>query len=402
MQIIEIHLMPGEGEKGVQILKELGIKDFNIIKSESGDQITIRHPLDKTDQISDRFQEEFKFNAEENRGIIFITPEVVLPSQPEKEKKVETSARDCLIEYAETNAYVDSKFIALFFFSAVVATLGLITNNIAVVVGAMIIAPAFGPISSIAIGVVINRMDLFKEGVKTEIIGIGVAVITALVIGLLIPGIEINESLQLRMVPGIFDLLIGLAAGAAGGYVLVSGRNANIVGVMVAAALVPVMAAIGLSFVLLNPFYFFGSLLLLLITVFSIVLSMILVFWFVGSQKEHIHLARDYHLTQDTVKKFIRYASVIIIVLAIPLVWLTYEDLVTRAPEKEINQIFAENIHENLELAEVIVDSKEINVVIYNYDSVDNEILIEIQQTIKNLVDPRYEVRFTILDATRV
>jgi uncharacterized hydrophobic protein (TIGR00341 family) len=403
MQIIEIHLLSGEGEKAARILKELGIGDFNLIKSESGDQLTIRHPLDKTNQITERFQEEFKFGDDENRGIILMKPDVVLPSEPDKERKVEEhSAKDCLIEYATMNSYADSKFIALMLFSAVVATLGLITDNIAVVVGAMIIAPAFGPISSIAIGVVVNRIDLLRDGIKTEMLGVGVAVTTAAIMGVMIPGIEVTPSLQLRMLPGIYDLLIGLAVGAAGGYVLVSGRNANIVGVMVAAALLPVMAAIGLSFIFLNPIYVFGSFLLLMINILTIILSMVLVFWFVGPQKEHIHLAHDYHLTQDAVKRFIRYVAVIIVVLAIPLIWLSYEDAVVKAPEKIIKTMFEKDFYDGLELGSVVISNNVIEITIYDYGPILEGELESIHEEIKRLIDPRYSIEFNIIESRKI
>ena len=402
MQIIEIHLASGEADKAVGILKEIGIEDYNVIKSESGDQITIRHPLDKTDRIVDRFQEDFKFGKEENRGIVMLKPDVILPNEPEKEKKGQArSAKECLVEYAEMNAYIDSKYLALFFFSAVVATLGLITENVAVVVGAMIIAPAFGPIASMAIGVVINRQDLLREGMKSEIVGITVAVVTAAVIGILIPDIEVTPSLQLRMLPGIFDLLIGLAAGAAGGYVLVSGRGPNIVGVMVAAALLPVMTSIGLSFVFLNPFFVFGSLLLLGITVLSIVLSMVMVFWFVGPQGEHIHLAHEYHLTQAAIKRFVRYVVVIILILAIPLTWLTYEDIVTERPEKEIRKLFQSRGFDNIALENVEIGQNSIIVTIYNFDSITEAELEGIDMEISKLVDPRYDIEFVIISAQK-
>jgi uncharacterized hydrophobic protein (TIGR00341 family) len=402
MQIIEIHLAAGEASRGVSILKELGIEDYSVISSGSGDQITVRHPLDKTDTIVSRFQEEFKFGKDENRGIVLLKPDVILPNEPEKEKKgQEISAKECLVEYAEQNAYLDSKYLALFFFSAVVATLGLITENIAVVVGAMIIAPAFGPISSMAIGVVINRHDLLKEGMKSEMAGVGIAIFTAAIIGILIPGIEVNSSLQLRMMPGLFDLLIGLAAGAAGGYVLVSGRGPNIVGVMIAAALLPVMVSIGLSFVFLNPFFVFGSILLLGITVLSIVLSMVMVFWLVGPQREHIHLAHEYHLTQDAIRRFVRYVAVVIVILAIPLTWLTYEDMVTDQPAKEITKLFETKKYADLELESVEIEGREIMVKLYNFGTITESELEAIGGEISKLVDSRYRVAFNIVSAQK-
>lgn len=402
MQIINIYLEPGEGEQGLGILKELKIEDYNLIRSETSDLITVKHPLDKTDKIIDKFQEEFKFSNQDRRSIIVMTPDVILPKQEEKERKFqEKSARECIIEYAEQESYLDSKYLALFFFSAVVATLGLITDNVAVVVGAMIIAPAFGPIASAAVGVVVGRTDLFRRGIKLEVIGILLAICTAAFLAFVLPGVEMNESLRLRMFPTILDLFVGLAAGAAGAYVLVSGRGSSIVGVMVAAALLPVMTAIGIGLVFFNPIFILGAFLLLMVTVVSIILSMVIVFWFVGPQKEHIHLAYDYHLAQLAVKKVIRYSVVIIIILAIPLIWLTYENIIASTPESEIIKIFSQKKYENLELGGISIRGNVISVVVYNFDSADNAKLQMLYSKIRERVDPRYKIEFQVVNAMR-
>ncbi len=402
MQIIEVYLAPGEGETAARIVRDLEVRDFNLMKSETGDLLIVKHPLDKTDSIIDKLREEFDFEGDDRRSIIISRPDAIYPREEDKEKKThEKYAKECIIEYAEQNSYADSKFLALFFFSAVVATMGLITNNIAVLVGAMIIAPAFGPISSVAVGAVVNRMDLFKDGIKAELMGMLLAVATAAAMGFLLPGVELTPELQTKMLPTIFDLFIGLAAGAAGGYVLVSGRGSSIVGVMIAAALLPVMCGIGLGVVFLNPFVVFGGFLLLIITMLAIVLSMVVVFWFVGPQREHIHLAYDYHITQDTVSRIVRYGLVLIVILTIPLIWFTYENIVTSAPAKEISKVFSEPEYQDLGLGDITIQRDGIHVVVYDF-GVDNEaVLAEVYWKIKSRIDPRYRLEFNVVKALK-
>ncbi len=402
MQIIEVYLAPGEGDAAVRILRDLGIKDFNLVKTETSDLLTIKHPLDKADQIIDNLRQEFDFDADNRRSIVVSRPDAIYPREKEKEKKShERYARECIIEYAEENATLSSKYLALIFFSAVIATLGLLTNNTAVVVGAMIIAPAFGPIASVAVGAVVNRMDLLKAGIKTEIIGVLLAVTTAAIMGLMLPGVELTPALQQRMLPTIYDLLIGLAAGAAGGYVLVSGKGSTIVGVMVAAALLPVMCGIGLGVFFLNPFIVFGGFLLLLITVLSIILSMVVVFWFVGPQREHIHLAYDYHLTQKTVGLVLKYALVLMVILTIPLIWLTYENFARTAPGREISKIFHENQYRTIGLGSVSIEGNLIRVFIYDFGNGDETILRDLYMKIKQRIDPRYDLEFNVIRTER-
>lgn len=419
-QIIEIYLEPGEGEKGAKLLRELEVPDFNLLESPTNDLITVRHPLNKTDRIISRFEEEFKFRPEDRRGIIISSPDVILPKEEEKERRFyEKSAWESMIEYGEQNSYLSSRYLALFLFAAVVATLGLITDNVAVVVGAMIIAPAFGPLASVAIGIVAGRMDLFWDGIKNEIIGIGLAIGVAAFLGFIIPGVEMNESLRTRMYPTIYDLLVALAAGAAGGYVLVSGKSTSVVGVMVAAALIPVMAAIGIGVVFLNWWLVFGAFLLLLVNAASIGLAMVVVFWFVGPQPETVEYERgpekfdvkrmitgmrqtyNLRLRQLTVSKMVRYTIVLILVLAIPLMWLTYEDLVTKAPEKEISEVFKKNEFAHLELGAVSIEGNDIFVTVYNLNSPEESQIRTLFSLIKSRIDPRYHVEFNIVQAQK-
>jgi len=325
-----------------------------------------------------------------------------------------------MIGYGEENSKLDSKYVALFFFSTVVAALGLITDNVAVVVGAMIIAPAFGPIASASIGIVAGRMDLFRNGMKNEIIGVIIAIGTAALIGLLLPGVEMNESLRTRMYPTIFDLFVALAAGAAGGYVLVSGRSTTVVGVMVAAALLPVMAAIGISFVFLNPMAVLGAFLLLLVNIVSISLAMVIVFWFAGPKQERkleyheiekesdvakmiggIRENYDYKVRRTTVKKMIKYSVVLIVIMAIPLLWLTYEDLISKSPTNEIKAIFEAQGTENLELGAISIETNDIMVTVYDYSDSDEEQLQTIYRNIKSKIDRRYSLEFNVVQAVK-
>ncbi|MBN2518097.1 MAG: hypothetical protein JXB14_04585, partial [Candidatus Altiarchaeota archaeon] len=152
MEIINIYLKPGEGDTGVGILKGLGVTHYSLVASSTCDLITIERPLEKTDKILDSFQEEFKFSPEENRFLIIQSVDVILPREEEIEKRTEEiSSRESIIQFAQENCESDRKYLLLLFFSAVVATLGLLADNTAVVVGAMIIAPAFGPLAGLSV-----------------------------------------------------------------------------------------------------------------------------------------------------------------------------------------------------------------------------------------------------------
>lgn len=422
MQIIQVYLEPGEGEKAAQILKDLDIKDFTLLSSGSGDFILIRDPKDKTDKITAKFSETFKFENEGRRGLVISTPDVIFPKISDGENRpVEKSAWALMVEYGEQNSSLNSRYLALFIFSTIVAALGLITDNIAVVVGAMIIAPAFGPIASAAIGIVSGRMDLFRSGIKAEIVGIIVAISISALLGFLLPGIELNDSLRTRMYPTIFDLFIALSAGAAGGYVLVSSKSPSVVGVMVAAALVPVMAAIGIGFIFLNPLLVLGAFLLLIVNVVSISLAMVTVFWIAGPKQEiqvnyqpkkgksdveemveGMRQSYQNKIRQETIRRTIKYSIVLIFILAVPLMWLTYEDMIARSPEKEIGGVFEGAEYSSLQLGNILIDGTDIHVTLYAFESGAENLLTGLENKIKNRIDPRYDVKFNLVSAKKI
>ena len=70
-------------------------------------------------------------------------------------------------------------FFVLLISSAVIATLGLISNSTAVVIGAMIVAPLMDPILSLSFGLAVSDAALIKRSAITVLIGTVVVISTA-------------------------------------------------------------------------------------------------------------------------------------------------------------------------------------------------------------------------------
>jgi uncharacterized hydrophobic protein (TIGR00341 family) len=404
MQIIQVFLRSGESEDAKPILRDLGITEYSIIRSTTGDLIVIEHPLDKIDKLLQQIQKEFNFRDSDDRTIIIQSADAVLPRKHLKEELFEShSSKEEVLDFAEDNSHVTQKFMVMMALASIVATFGMLADNVAVVVGAMIIAPAFGPLAGASIGISMGRKDIFKKGLKAELIGVSIAIATAAALALLVPGIEVNSLLRLRMYPGIPDLLVALAVGAAGAYTLTKAKGSYIVGVMVAAALVPTMAAVGIGFVLTNPLLVFGSLLLLLINIVSIILAMVLVFWFMGTSKRRDGPYRTYNSTDVNIKRVLKYSAVVIILMLIPLLWITNENYVAQAPEVEISKIFEDNVlHERLELAGMEVYDNIIHVSVYSLVDDPSVELGMLKEMIERRIDPRYSLVFNVVKAERV
>jgi uncharacterized hydrophobic protein (TIGR00341 family) len=171
---------------------------------------------------------------------------VIAKSKDEADTDEATESREELLSQLSQNANVTPTYITLVVISAVVAALGMIENNVAEIIGAMVIAPLLGPLLGSILGVSLGERNLIIKAVQATVVGIALAIGTGLVLGLLLK-FDIGASeLAARAKVGFDTMALALAAGAAAALSVTAGVESILVGVMVAVALIPPAAAIGL------------------------------------------------------------------------------------------------------------------------------------------------------------
>jgi len=174
------------------------------------------------------------------------------------------------------------EFLALSALAAVVAAVGLTQNNAAAIIGAMVVAPLLGPNMALALGLTLGDAELTRDAVKTSAAGFLVAFVTAIVMGLGLDADPAIPEIGSRTALGLGDMLLALAAGCAGTLAFTLGVGTNLVGVMVAVALLPPTVASGL---LLGDGYLMeasGALVLVVANVIAVVLAGIATFLWKG------------------------------------------------------------------------------------------------------------------------
>ncbi len=137
-------------------------------------------------------------------------------------------------------------FFLTVFLSTVVAAVGLIRNNVAVVIGAMVIAPLLMPNMALALGTTLGDRKLSGHAIRTNLIGLFFACMLAVLMGFWVPFDPATPEIVSRTVVALGDVALALAAGAAGALAFTSGVSAALVGVMVAVALLPPLVTGGL------------------------------------------------------------------------------------------------------------------------------------------------------------
>jgi len=217
--------------------------------------------------------------------VVVLPVEIVLPIPSEKERKEEDAAiaaRESLYEEVEKNARLDLNFCILVVLSTIVAAIGLIESNVAVVIGAMVIAPLLGPNLAFGLGTALGDISLMQKSALTTFTGIVIAVVLSVGIGMFWPFDVSSPELAARTNVGLDSVALALASGAAAALSLTTGLSSVLVGVMVAVALLPPAVALGIMLGFGNINLAFGAGLLLAINVVCVNLAIKVVFFFKG------------------------------------------------------------------------------------------------------------------------
>jgi len=200
----------------------------------------------------------------------------------EGEERATTTTREELYNNIERAARLDSTFIYLVLLSTIVAAIGLLEDNTAVVIGAMVIAPLLGPNIAFALATALGDTQLMWKALKTNLAGVAIVLTTTVLIGLLWPQITMSPELLARTHVGLDGIALALASGAAAVLSLTSGLSSVLVGVMVAVALLPPTAAMGIMLGNGNFSLAVGAALLLAVNIVCVNLSAKLVFLLKG------------------------------------------------------------------------------------------------------------------------
>ena len=137
-------------------------------------------------------------------------------------------------------------YVLFVLLSTVVAAFGMLADNVAVVIGAMVIAPLPGPNLALAVAAALGDPALMRRALLTSLQGLALALGQSLAIGALWPGEHQTPALTERAQAGFDGIAVALASGAAAALSLVTGLSTALVGVMVAVALLPPTVAVGI------------------------------------------------------------------------------------------------------------------------------------------------------------
>lgn len=223
---------------------------------------------------------------------------------------VETVDQTEVIAERREEAYTSPRYLFMLSMSAGIAILGMLLSSPAVVIGAMLIAPLIGPIIGAGFALAIGDYRWLAGSAQALVAGTALGVALTALIVFLSPLQTITPEIASRTQPNLFDLGVAVFSALAGAYAMIRGRAGTIVGVAIATALMPPLAAVGFGLATMNWTVFWGASLLYITNLMTIALVATV-------------MARLYGFSKQLSERQTRWQTILIIVvfvaLAIPL-----------------------------------------------------------------------------------
>lgn len=215
-----------------------------------------------------------------------------------------------------TGARPSIDYYMMVLLSSIIATLGLILNSGAVIIGAMLVAPLMTPIISSSFGIAAGEFAVLKNSLSTLVKGFLMALFVSIFIATIFQGDTLSNEILARTSPTVIDLIVAMASGLAGAYALANSKvSASLPGVAIAAALMPPICAAGICITMGMPLAAGGAILLFASNLVGISFSSGVLLLFMGLQpKDEV----KYSKTKVTViTGFILFVSVAALLFSI-------------------------------------------------------------------------------------
>ena len=154
--------------------------------------------------------------------------------------------REELYQQASRGGRISLIYIIMAALSALVASVGVVRDNTAVVIGAMVIAPLLGPFVALSLGATLGDARLMRRAAYAAGVGFGTALAVSILVGLVVDIDLGSRELTSRTDIGIAEVVLAIASGIAAALAFTTGASSAFIGVMVAVALLPPTVAFGM------------------------------------------------------------------------------------------------------------------------------------------------------------
>lgn len=151
---------------------------------------------------------------------------------------------------------LSASFLGFMALAMMIAAVGIFTDQVVLIIGAMVVGPEFGPIAGLCVAAVERRAELLRRSLRALVIGFPVGITAAflLSVALNLTGVVSDEFADERHPftefisdPDLYSFLVAYFAGTAGVLSLTSAKSGALIGVLISVATIPAAANIGVA-----------------------------------------------------------------------------------------------------------------------------------------------------------
>ena len=225
LRLIEMMLGEQDGGEVRELLKEHKLLEHRQVRLPDG-EVLVRILLDaeQCEAVLDLL--EHRYAGQEGNRLVILPVEATLPrtelepaatpeEPPPVEKSPERIGREELYEDIKDAARCSRIYLAMAVLSTIVAAVGLRHNSVAIIIGAMVIAPLLGPNMALALGTTLGDLSLLRRSLLTNMAGIATAMVLSITIGVLVHVDPAASEVASRTRVELGDIAVALASGCA-------------------------------------------------------------------------------------------------------------------------------------------------------------------------------------------
>lgn len=254
---------------------------------------------------------------------------------------LEEVQRSGIISQIDDFSTWDAKYITLLVFSSIIATCGLLTNNNAVIIGAMVIAPMTWPVLRVGMAIVKGDMKSFLYAFFTLFLSIVFALAVVMLTSAFIPFKSVTPEILNRINPSFVDLIIAFSAGAVAAMATAMPKVSSVIsGVAIAASILPPLCTIGIGVMLNDTEIAYGASLLFIANILAIMLVSAIVFRILGFKVRQREEDRRNMLIAISISTFLFF------IFLIPLTFFVAESYENEVIKEESIAILKQEIYD--------------------------------------------------------
>ncbi|MFC1751595.1 DUF389 domain-containing protein [Patescibacteria group bacterium] len=203
--------------------------------------------------------------------------------------------KDAVTNLIESSS-LTKDFYLMLVLSTILVSMGLILDNVIIVIGGMLVSPFLSPLLRLSLSIVVSDSQIIRGSILSTIKAVAVVLPTAFIVALLVPS-EGKETVLLSKIfesTNLFYLYVSLVAGVAGAYAWAHPKMSSVLpGVAISVTLLPPLVTMGIGLSFFDGTMFMAGLRSSLVNLLGLLLSATFVFSLMGFYRVRSHMKKE-------------------------------------------------------------------------------------------------------------